>query len=326
MLRKLSPDVIIAHNLHDAGWWPDLISACARHAATIWVLHDMWSFTGRCAYSGDCRKFVSGCDDTCPTPTEYPVLAPRLIAGAWKSRGRLFMGHPDLVAVCPSRWLAGEAKAGLWKGHRVEVIPYGVPLDVYKPLDRAVARAALGIDTPGPVLVMSAQYIGDRRKGPSMLVEALQRVTHRPLTVVTMGRGSLPIKAPGVYIHSLGYVDHERTRVLAYNAADMCVHPATADNLPNSVMEAIACGTPAIGFPVGGVLELVRPGQTGWLAGTVSGEALAEAIDRAFQDLFAGIDLRLTCRAVGESEYSSELQVDRYLELIRSLGVSRSAH
>jgi glycosyltransferase involved in cell wall biosynthesis len=195
---------------------------------------------------------------------------------------------------------------------------------VYKPLDKHLARAALGIETPGPVLLVSSPNIQERRKGASILVEALQRVPHRPLTLITMGRGSLPIDAGDIHLYSLGYIDHERTKVLIYNAADVLVHSAPVDNLPHVVMEAIACGTPALGFPVGGVQEMVRPGRTGWLAETVTAEALAVAIDSAIRDLSAGVDLRPTCRSVAASEYSSELQTGRYLELFRSLGVSGS--
>ncbi len=88
LLDILSPDMVNVHNLHGygaarrAGWSTGLVEICAHHAPTVWTLHDMWSFTGRCAYSYDCRKFLTGCDATCPTPTEHPALAPKKIAQA----------------------------------------------------------------------------------------------------------------------------------------------------------------------------------------------------------------------------------------------------
>ena len=319
LLAELTPDVINIHNLHGAGWRPNLISVCARHAPTVWTLQDMWSFTGRCAYSYDCRKFLSGCDASCPTPEEYPALAPELIARAWELRRRLLAAHPDLVAVCLSNWLAREALEGLWKGHRIEVIPNGVPLEIYKPLDKDLARAALGIDTPGPVLLMSAYDIRERRKGGAILVKALRKTTHRPLTLVLMGHGSLPIRAEGIHLHPLGYVDHERTKRLVYNAADLFVHPAPVEAQGQVIVEAMACGTPVVGFPIGGVLDMVRPGQTGWLADAATPKALARTIDMAIQDVQAGVDLRSMCRAMAKSEFGVELQTRRYLELFQSL-------
>ncbi len=319
LLMKLHPDVINVHNLHSAGWPPDLLAVCARHAPTVWTLHDMWSFTGHCAYSYDCEKFVNGCDAACSTSTEYPVLSPNCIADAWRCREKLLVKYQDLVAVCPSRWLAREATRGLWKGHRVEIIPNGLPLEVYRPIEKNLARMALNIETPAPVVLTAAQDLNEQRKGSEILVKALQKVSIRPFTLLTFGQGSLPVEIDDIWLHHLGYVNPERVKVLAYNAADLFVHPAPVDNLPNVVVEAIACSTPVVGFAVGGVPDMVRPSQTGWLANEVSPDALAAAIDTALTDLRYGVDLQGSCRAVAEAEYSSELQVRRYLDFFESL-------
>ncbi len=319
LLMKLHPDIINVHNLHGARWSPDLLAICARHAPTVWTLHDMWSFTGRCAYNYDCRKFVQGCDATCPTSTEYPALSPNRIMGAWRRREQLFAKYPNLVAVCPSRWMAQEAIRGLWRGHRVEVIPNGLPLGVYGLIDKRLARMTLGIETSAPVVLSAAENLNERRKGGKILVEALRKVRTRPLALITLGRGSLPIAAEGITLYSLGYIDHERRKVLAFNAADLLVHPAPVDNLPNTVMESIACGTPVVGFAVGGVPDMVRPGQTGWLAKEASPETLSAKIDVALGDISHGMNLRESCRAIAETEYSSDLQAQRYLKLFESL-------
>jgi glycosyltransferase involved in cell wall biosynthesis len=322
LLEDLSPDVINVHNLHKAtseNWSAEMAGICARHAPTVWTLHDMWSFTGRCAYSYDCRKFLSGCDSTCPTPEEHPPLAPDKIAQAWNERRRLLNSQSKLMVVAPSRWLAREARAGLWADHRVEVIPYGLPLEVYRPVDRALAREALGINTPGPVLLMAAQFLTERRKGGEILDGALSALSRRPLTIITLGSGHPGFQAEGIHVHELGYVDHERTRVLAYSAADLFVHPAPVDNLPNVVMEALACGTPVAGFAIGGVPDMVRPGRTGWLCDSVSSKALADTLEEALEDLDQGVNLRDSCRAVAEAEYDSSLQARHYVALFQSL-------
>jgi len=322
ILKTLKPDVINVHNIHCAaplGWSPVLTETCLSWAPTVWTLHDMWSFTGRCAYSYDCRKFIEGCDARCPTPYEYPVLAPRLIKRAWRTRQSLLASNFRLTAITPSRWLAREAQAGLWVEHRVETIPNGLPLKIFRPVKRAFAREALGICAQGAVLLVVAVHLAERRKGGDLLVSALPRVAPRPLTIITLGTGRLAIESEGVHVRSLGYVDHERTRVLAYNAADLLVHPAPVDNLPNVVMESIACGTPVVAFPAGGIPEMVRPGKTGWLADEVSFESFREALDRALIDLKQSSDLRQACRSFAEDEWSDEIQAKRYLALINDI-------
>jgi glycosyltransferase involved in cell wall biosynthesis len=275
----------------------------------------MWSFTGRCAYSYDCRKFVTGCDDSCPTANEHPALAPGRIAPAWRQRQKLIRRFPDLMAVTPSRWLAREARNGFWKHHRVEIIPNGVPLNIFHPTKRALSRQMLGLTAPGLVLLVAAQDLREPRKGVKLLLQALALVKHRPLTILSMGEGELSFKEDGVSYHPLGRVEDDRTKVLAYNAADALAHPAPVDNLPNVVMEALACGTPAIGFKVGGVPEMILPRKSGWLAENVGVESLAITLDLALRELKEGMDLRSACRRTAETEYALELQANRYLAL-----------
>jgi glycosyltransferase involved in cell wall biosynthesis len=153
----------------------------------------------------------------------------------------------------------------------------------------------------------------------SYLREALQRLSYEEVTLITLGKGSLALERPGVHLHQLGYIDHEHTKVLAYSAADLFVHPALLDNLPNVVIEAVACGTPVVGFPVGGVVEMVHPGITGWLADEVSPKALARTLDLALDDLDRGVNLGRSCRAQAEAEYDLSIQAKRYRELFLSL-------
>ena len=96
-LHRLKPDVINIHNLHAGtlmGWSVNLVRICAEFAPVVWTLHDMWSFTGRCAYSYDCRLFESGCDARCPTAQEYPELAPCAFARPGKKNSNSFASCP----------------------------------------------------------------------------------------------------------------------------------------------------------------------------------------------------------------------------------------
>jgi glycosyltransferase involved in cell wall biosynthesis len=321
-LAKLRPDVINLHNLHGAapwGWGPEVVRATADIGPVVWTLHDMWSFTGRCAYAYGCDRFVTGCDNGCPTADEAPALPPSAIAPAWQQRQQLFASTPGLVAVTPSRWLAAEAQRGMWAGLRVEVIPYGLATDVYRPMDRAEARRRLGVDARGPVLLLSAHDLTERRKGAEIVPRLWRYVGPRPLTVLLMGHGSLTIPDPGITIHRLGWLGDDAARALAYSAADALLHPAPVDNFPNVILEALACGTPAVGLPIGGVPEMIRPGVTGWLTDHPTAPALGAALTSALADLAQGRDLRSSCRAVAEQEFPLALQAVRYARLFGQL-------
>lgn len=319
VLRRLRPDVVNLHNLHGGtawGWRPELAAVAAEFAPVVWTLHDMWSFTGRCAYSYDCRQFMTGCTAACPTAAEPPALPPDQITAAWAARLSLLRKTP-MVAVTPSRWLAAEASRGLWAGHRVEVIPYGVPTDVYRPVPRDEARRKLGVQAVGPVVLLSAHDLTERRKGADLIPAMWPHVRPRPLTLLTMGGGRLPLDVPGVHHHALGWIGDESVRALAYSAADVLLHPAPVDNFPNVVLEALACGTPVVGLAVGGVPEMVRPNVTGWLATAPTAAALGEALTLALAE--SGPDWRRTCRQGVEKHYLMSHQAHRYGELYRSV-------
>jgi glycosyltransferase involved in cell wall biosynthesis len=363
VLDQLKPDIVSVHNLHAAspwGWGPHLIDVCLDFAPVVWTLHDMWSFTGRCAYSYDCEKFTTGCDASCPTPHEEPKLEPENIQAAWEERRAIYGRRADgMVIVTPSRWLAEQARRGMFARHRIVVIPYGVEdffslsmlldnsrfhaqtsqllnngsfyrefsgfprdswdLRSFYPFPREDARRQLGINPAGPVLLLAAFDLTERRKGAEILPKLWQYIEHRPLTILTMGRGAIPIDDPLIEVHPLGYLDDDGKKALAYSAADALLHPAPVDNFPNVVLEALACGTPTIAMPVGGVPEIVRPGVSGWLAEAATPEALGQAVNRALRDISLGKDLRESCRSLAEKEYSLELQGRRYLELFQEL-------
>jgi glycosyltransferase involved in cell wall biosynthesis len=320
VLDEVDPDVVNVHNLHGAGpagWNLGLVTICTAKAPTVWTMHDMWSFTGRCAYNWDCDLFRSGCGRTCPTHFEYPSLPPDEIAPAWRRRRAVISESENLIAVGPSRWLQQEAARGLWPPARVRWIPYGLPLDRFRPVATDTARAALGIATTRPVLLVCAADWTERRKGGRGLREALDQLPPESVCLLTLGVGGIGIDRQEV--HDLGYVDDERMTALAYSAADLFVHPAQVDNLPNVVLESIACGTPVVGLPIGGVPDMVLPGITGWMARGRDSRDLADAVRMALADRERWPELRQSCRAWAERHYGDDLQAERYESLFNEL-------
>ena len=322
LLESIRPQVINVHNIHGAlseGWSIDFLSVCKNFAPTIWTLHDMWSFTGRCAYSYDCRKFIDGCDSNCPTPDEYPSLAPDQIKPAWLNRQAILTNEKRISCVTPSQWMANEARAGIWNKSQIDVIPNGLPLEIFKPVDRAYAREELGIASKGIVMVSVAQNFDERRKGGIYLQEGLSHILNQDLTLIVMGQGKLEMPSDRLRICSLGFVAEDRIKTLAYSAADFLIHTAPVDNFPNVIVEAMACGTPTVAFDVCGIPELIRTGVTGWLAKEVNASSLSNTVQTAIQDIQSGINLRASCRNVVEAEYPLSLQAKRYADLFSKL-------
>jgi glycosyltransferase involved in cell wall biosynthesis len=327
LLDRLGPDLVNVHNLHNgewAGWSVEMIQAAQERVPTVWTLHDMWSFTGRCAYSFDCDRYLSGCNHLCPTADEYPRLGRAEIAAAWRSRVELLGSASNLVGVAPSRWLAERARAAGWQGRRIEVIPYGVPTGSLFPVERQQARRELGLSPDGLYLLFAGVALNERRKGGEMLRQALERLGSRRVELLTMGRPS-PAMLSGLPHTSLGFISSEAEKRLVYSAADVLLFPSLSDNLPLTVLEAIACGTPVIAFRTGGVGEAVRPGISGWIVDQLTADALARRLELVLDEISSGIDLRENCRRLALDEYDSGLTAAAYRRLFDELIVESTS-
>lgn len=320
-IRLFNPDIINVHNIHSArsiGWSVELVKAAVSMAPVVWTLHDMWSMTGGCAYSNSCTLSQSGCSQPCEWTKTVKDNALYNVSREWLKKRDILTANKKLVAVSPSHWLAEEAKKGLWARNSVEVIPYGLPTDIYLPIEKHLARSALGIDGGGPVLLVVAQRLNDPRKGLSIFFEAINLIKTRPLRIITMGDRGVPFQADGVKLIELGWVDNERMKVLAYSAADLFVHTSLADNLPNVILESFTCGTPVVAFSNGGVPELVKDGNTGFLSDSIRSDSLASLLSKALaSDQLA--TMGVNCRRNIVQKYGALLQAERYLALFNEI-------
>lgn len=327
IIRRFRPDVINVHNLHGAQLPATLPAELSRGVPVVWTLHDMWAFTGTCAYSMDCRKFESACDSACPMTDTYPTSPAKQVPARFAGRIKALQDGGRIAFATPSQWLADEAKRGMLKDHEVRTIPNSVELDRFTPVDREAARRALDLPTGRPVLVTSATA-GDPRKGAAVLYAALEKLA-RPNTILLQLGGTTPSGAEGRWDHRVLEGIHDpRLLRLAYSAADAHILPTLADNLPNTLLEAAACGVPSIASDVGGVGEAIDPGNTGWLVAPGDADALTKQIGRVIDEPVAqAIDRRRACRAFAESRFAPALQARRYAELFeQTIGQDAARH
>lgn len=296
-----------------------------RGRVIVWTLHDMNPFTGGCHYAEDCRGFERYCGN-CPQlgSTEENDLSRQ----QW-IRKKTACRELDITVVCPSNWLADEVRHSSLLGRAdVRVIPNGVPTDVFKPLNRQAIRQSLDLRPDEFVLLFGADNLQTRRKGFAELAATLELLwseggaAFRLLTFghtdnVDFGRLSFPVEHLGV-LRSPGEV------ALACNAADCLLMPTLADNLPNVVLEAMACGLPVVGFATGGVPDMVEDGATGRLAPTGDSRCLAAAVAelRARSDADMR-QMRLRCRQTVLSRFTLLHQARAYAALYKEVLAAR---
>ena len=314
-------DVLNFHNLHSDYFNYLAISKLTEKKPAIFTLHDMWSFTGHCAYSYDCERWKIGCGH-CPYPNNYPAIRRDNTRLEWKFKDWVY-GQSNMVIVVPSNWLAEQAKQSILNQFSIHYIPYGLDIEAYRPIDAEQCKTLLGIPTKKNVIMFGAASLKDSRKGGDLLLKALKNLPSSlkaETVLLTLGKGGESISnTVGVDNLDLGYVNSDRLKAIAFSAADLFVFPTRADNLPLVLQESMSCGTPMVSFKVGGVPDLVRPGITGYLAAPEDADDFCTGIVQLLEDQTLRKRMSRSCREIAIKEYSLEMQSQRYIELYREV-------
>jgi glycosyltransferase involved in cell wall biosynthesis len=323
-----SADVINLHNMH-GGYFNYLALPWLSHAKPIcWSLHDMWAITGHCGYSYDCDRWIKGCHH-CPLlqPSEENrgLLGPEatlvdLTRFIWNTKQDIYL-RSNLTIVTGSTWMKKQVSQSILAEHAHMVhIPDGADIQVFHPIEQAIARQSLDIPHGASVILVYATP-NNRRKGLSYAVEALRHVhVNNPLWIISVGEQGALDELNGTFnVRDLGYLQSDSLRNLAYCAADLFLLPTLADNLPLTVLDSLAAGTPSVAFNVGGIPDAVRHMETGYLARYKDVDDLAHGIETLLNDADLRAKMSHRCREVAEQEYSLELQARRYADLYESM-------
>ena len=314
-------DILNFHNLHTGYFNYLAISKLTKTKPAIFTLHDMWSFTGHCAYSYDCDRWKIGCG-SCPYPDIYPAIRRDSTRIEWKLKNWIY-SKSNLTIITLSHWLTEQAKASMLSRFPIHHIPNGIDTDAYQPLDRHLCKAVLGIPQNKKVLLFGADSLKDKRKGGDLLFNALQQLPQSlkaEVLLLTFGNGSEAITAKlGIPTIGLGYISSDRLKSMAYSAADLFIFPTRADNLPLELQESMACGTPMVSFDIGGVPDLVRPMVTGYLAKPEDAKDFCNGIVELLENEQLQQTMSVNCRTIALTEYSLELQAERYIKLYKEI-------
>lgn len=271
-INRENPDVV---NLHWINGASSAIWDLPRiHAPVVWTLHDTWPYCATEHYhDNNDLRFVTGYREPAPNGSFWQPLV-------WKCKRKNWNGWtPEIVA--PSNWIAGEAQSSELM-HRLPItsIANGVDLAVFRPSDRLKARQTLRLPPDARIILFGAYNAADRNKGGPELTAALRRLSRRfsePLLLLAVGSNTeMPdFGIPAVFT---GRLDTEQQMATAYAAADATVLASKYDNLPNILVESLACGIPAAAFATGGIPEIMEDRVSGALAEPFQPESLSDAL------------------------------------------------
>jgi glycosyltransferase involved in cell wall biosynthesis len=287
----------------------------------VWTMHDMWAFTGGCHYVSDCKNYLTECRNC-------PVLKFRSnidTSNRIFNQKRELYNKLNLTIVTTSKWLASEVSNGaLLKDKKVCVIPTPIDSDLFKPYDKKTSRKKLNLPVDKKLILIGAMNLKDDRKGFKYLIEALQIINKlnelKDLELAVFGKldesvlSSIPLK-----VNQLGRLKTETEIVLTYNSADAFVAPSLEDNLPNTIMESMACGTPVVAFNAGGIPDLIDDGRNGILARLKSVDNLAAGVVKLLTDEALRIKMSEASREKVLAVFNQAAVAREYKQLYTSL-------
>jgi glycosyltransferase involved in cell wall biosynthesis len=327
-------DVLDFHCIHGGFFNYLALPSLTTRKPAVLTLHDMWPFTGHCANSQDCMRWVHGCGH-CPYPQAYPSVSRDATNLEWRLKSWAF-GHSRFSVVAPSKWMVMAARQSFLGRFPIFYIPHGIDTNVFRPVGRACARAALGIAPNSRVLGFACTRIDDpktgapnRAKGVDLLIDAVRDLPDHLKTntvLLLMGQGGERLAdLTGVPVIGLGYVSSDRMKAIAYSAADVFISASRGESFGLVALESMSCGTPVVGFDVGGLKEVLRPGIAGAVASAISGPALCDAVVQMLENDVRRARMAKQGRDIAVAEHGLDIQARRYLQVYQDTIAERGS-
>ena len=283
----------------------------------VWTMHDLWPATGICHYARGCNRYASACGN-CPL-LPHKGGKNDLSAKVFRRKKTLYQQGSIYFVSC-SKWLEKQAKvSGLFTGQRITNIPNPIDAHVFCPQDKAEARLRVGLPADKHIILFVSQRVTDERKGMKYFVEAIDKMVekypemkdHTAIAILGGHSEEINLALPS---YALGYVSDEKKIVSVYNSADVFVLPSLEDNLPNTIMEAMACGVPSVGFKVGGIPEMIDHQKNGYVSNYRDVNDLADGRHWVLEEA-DGEALRQACLHKVTHNYSQHAVALKYIEV-----------
>ena len=271
-----------------------------------------------------CHAFEVRCG-SCPQLAEWP-LSTKIDATSFMQGYKRDTASAGLfIPIAPSQWMADEAmKSGMFP-NRPRVVPYSVDTRLFHPEKYDEIRAQLGLPIDRFIVIINVQDLSIKRKGVADALAAVKRASPRPYVIAL---GSVTPESRSYFddidTEFLGYVSDRKLLAQYCAAANVLLFPTYADNLPLAVLEAMASGTPTVGYRTGGMPDMVEHGENGWLARLGDINGLVEGMTRAQSDVSMLETWSRNCRVKAKSDFSENAFISAHLAIYEEILENRT--
>jgi glycosyltransferase involved in cell wall biosynthesis len=312
-------DVVHFHLIDDGFFSMWSLPLLSHLRPTVWTLHNPWAMTGHCVHPFDCQRWLTGCG-SCPNLTTDFPLDRDTTAFLWRGKRWIYQ-HSNITLVVASNWMKKRVEESPLLSHfPCYLIPHGLDLKVFRPQEKAKSRLRLGIPVQAKVLSFRVRH-DIEYKGLPWLLESLRLLQpSEPIFLLTLEEQGMLKDLQGKYqVIDMGWIWDSAKMADVLNAADLFLMPSIAESFGFMAVEAMACGTPVVGFDGTALPEVVKPPRGGLMVPLKNSAALARAIAMLLENDALRIRMGQEGRRIVEGEYSLGLQVQRLMALYKSL-------
>jgi FkbM family methyltransferase len=258
-------DVIHLQNLHGGYFNPFSIASLSSIKPVVWTLRDMQSITGHCAHAFDCNRWQTGCG-CCPDLSIEPAIKVDTTSKLWNDKKEIY-SKSRLSIVCPSQWMKSIVEKSILANQRIELIYNSVDTDIFQPYEKKAARREFGFPEDAIIIgsVAHGGSLNNQWKGGGYTLQALNALWKKYPDLLFVNIGGNSDNKLSNNIIDVPHVDDETRLAKIYSALDMFIYTPLADTCPLVVIESLSCGLPIVSFATGGVPDLVRQGEDGFL-------------------------------------------------------------
>jgi glycosyltransferase involved in cell wall biosynthesis len=313
-INLLNPDLVHLHWVN--GGMLRIEDLKKLNVPILWNLQDMWPFTGGCHFNDGCLRYELSCGSCKALSSRHKFDVSSLIhSRKLKSYNKI----EKLVVNGVSKWIANCARdSSLFKRRKVFNIPNAIDSDLFRPLDKKLARQLFKLPQAKKVVLFGASNVNDRRKGYIELLSSLGLLDYENLILVIAGQSapkkSLNLKFQTYYIPA---VQDDVSLALMYNVADVVVVPSIEENLSNMILESMSCGVPVVAFDIGGNGDMIEHKHSGYLVKAHDQNDMAHGISWMLDNGNSAFSQNAREKVLRTFSYS--VVVDRYVELYGSI-------
>ena len=321
LLSPSPPCIIHAHNLHINYFDLRQLPFISHQYPFLITLHDTWLFTGHCAYFINCQRWKGGCGK-CPDLNRYPSIRKDATRYNWKRKNKIYQ-NSQLFIASPSKWLLDQASESMLSKaiKKKRVISNGVDHSIFKPSPaKEYSRMILDLPKNNIILlyVTANNTFNNPYKDYTMISDCIKILCgfeiKQPITFVCLGKDA-PNEAlsENIDIKYYPFIKSQKEIALFYQAADIFLHSAFADNFPNTILESLSCGVPVIATNVGGISEQIKNHETGFLISQGDSVEMAKQIHTLINDREMLVDISNAASVYAKRYFSHIRMVKEYL-------------